>query len=226
MTGANNNLDIYLSATQIIDSDNRDIIEYAEAVVGKAGTDLDKAIKVFYAVRDDIFYDPYNVSINPEKLKGSYTLKRGKGYCVTKAVLLAACGRAVGVPSRLGYADVKNHISTKRLRESMQTEVFYYHGFTEFYLNGRWVKATPAFNLSLCEKFQIKPLEFDGAEDSLFHEYDKRGERHMEYLKYHGHYADLPLQEIIDIYAKHYPMEIYDDGGGIEGDFHDEAEPI
>jgi transglutaminase-like putative cysteine protease len=226
MTNSDENYDIYLAATEFIDCDNKDIIDYAKRAAANASSQVERAIKIFYAVRDEIYYDPYNVSISPHRLKASYTLARKKGYCVTKAILLAACGRAIGIPSRLGYADVKNHISTERLRKSMNSEVFYFHGFAEFYLNKNWVKATPAFNLSLCEKFQIKPLEFNGKDDALFHEYDKKGDRHMEYIRYRGHYADLPLSEIIEAYEKHYPKELFDDTMVSDGDFHDDAKPI
>jgi hypothetical protein len=87
----------------------------------------------------------------------------------------------------------------------MGTDTFYYHGYTELYLRGKWVKATPAFNASLCEKFGVRPLEFDGAADSLFHPYDRQGRRHMEYLRDRGSHADVPAADIQATFARYYP---------------------
>ena len=132
-------------------------------------------------------------------------VKKGSGYCVAKAVLLAAAARQQSIPARLGFADVTNHLSTPKLRQIMKSDIFIYHGYTELFLNENWVKATPAFNLSLCSRFNVKPLEFDGINDSLFHEYDTLGQKHMEYLDDHGHFADLPFDRIFDAYEKQYP---------------------
>lgn len=56
--------------------------------------------------------------------------------------------------------------SPARMREQMKTDVFYWHGYASIYLEGKWVKATPAFNIELCEKF-LRLLEFDGRTDSI-----------------------------------------------------------
>ena len=124
-------------------------------------------------------------------------LRRERDFCIPKAVLLAALARARGIPARLGFADVRNHLATPRLLQAMGTDLFIYHGYTELHLEGKWVKATPAFNLGLCEKAGVKPLEFDGRSDSVFHQYDRSGRRHMEYVRDHGSYADLPYAEIL-----------------------------
>ena len=103
-----------------------------------------------------------------------------------KATLLAAACRAIGIPARVGFADVRNHLSTARMREVMQTDVFYWHGYAVLLLDGAWRKATPAFNRELCERFDLLPLEFDGRADSLYHPFDRQGHRHMEYLADRG----------------------------------------
>ncbi len=195
-----------LQATAFIDSNSAEIINFATTVIGKENHPTQQAIKLYYAVRDGIFYDPYRIQFPPAGMKASTTLKQGYGYCVAKAVLLAAAGRAIGIPSRIGFSDVKNHLSSEKLLQVMQSDVFAWHGYTEFYLNQRWVKATPAFNKSLCDKAGIKPLEFDGINDSIFHEFDTAGNKHMEYLHEHGHFYDLPFQQIITAYKDHYPV--------------------
>lgn len=160
---------------------------------------------LYYAVRDQIRYDPYRVRATIEGLRASTPLQQGFGFCMNKATLLAAVCRACEIPARLGYADVKNHLSTERLRETMKTDVFYYHGYTSIWIDGQWVKATPAFNLSLCEKFGLLPLEFDGLADSINHPFDRQGNRHMEYLHFHGERDDLPIDEIQQMFLLRYP---------------------
>jgi hypothetical protein len=91
------------------------------------------------------------------------------------------------------------------MRALMQTDVFHWHGYTEIYLEARWVKATPAFNRELCERFELRPLEFDGRSDSLYHPYDREGRRHMEYVAQHGSFDDVPLGLITEELARLYP---------------------
>ena len=184
-----------LLPTATIDSNNPAVIAFAERHIG-SGSERERAVNLYYAVRDEIRYDPYSIVLSEQGLSAGRVTETGLGWCVSKAVMLAACCRASGIPARLGFADVRNHLSTERMRAIMQTNEFRWHGYTSILLEGKWVKATPAFNLSLCEKFRIKPLEFDGTEDSIYHPYDLDGREHMEYLRYRGEFMDVPLAEI------------------------------
>jgi transglutaminase-like putative cysteine protease len=214
-------LHVYLRPTYYLDADHAAIRAFAEQAAAEAADATAKAVRLYYAVRDGLLYDPYSIDYRPEACKASAVLARGRGYCVAKACVLAAASRAVGIPTRLGFADVRNHLATERLRRLMGTDIFYYHGYTEFYLDGKWVKATPAFNIELCRKFGVLPLEFDGRSDSLFHPFDAQNRRHMEYINDRGHRADLPYDEIREAMFRYYP-------GGAEaagtGDFDAEAE--
>jgi transglutaminase-like putative cysteine protease len=125
---------------------------------------------------------------------------------VSKAVLLAAACRAVDLPARLGFADVRNHLSTARMRAQMKTDVFYWHGYTSIYLGSRWIKATPAFNIELCERFDLKPLAFDGRNDAIYHPFDLQGHRHMEYLGYRGEFRDVPIDQIRETFRREYTL--------------------
>ncbi|WP_420465529.1 transglutaminase-like domain-containing protein [Panacagrimonas sp.] len=213
-----NDPDAALRSTAFIESDRDDIRAFAASATGAESDPRRRAVRLYYAVRDDIRYDPYLLDLSIDGLKASTVLHSGRGWCVNKAVLLAAACRSMGIPARLGYADVRNHLSTERMRQTMQTDVFYYHGYTAIGLNGHWVKATPAFNLSLCEKFGLKPLEFDGLEDSIYHPYDLAGQRHMEYLQLRGEFDDVPLADIQDAFARHYPHMAKLDQGNFDQD--------
>ena len=203
-----------LTPTPVIDSDHSAVLSFAEAGAGQAANPRERAVSLYYAVRDGIRYDPYSITMTVPGLRASATLAASRGWCVPKAILLAACCRALGIPAKLGFADVKNHLSTERLRRVMGTDIFYWHGYTAIELDGKWVKATPAFNVELCERFRIKPLEFDGIEDSIYHPFDLEGRQHMEYLRFHDEYNDLPLDELIASYAKHYSGALYEEPNG------------
>jgi transglutaminase-like putative cysteine protease len=207
----------YLAATAIIDKGHEAIIAFADRRTGGKKNDLARVIALYYGVRDEVRYDPYTIDLSVPGLKASNTLAAGRGWCVSKGAILAACCRAIGIPARLGYADVRNHLSTARMRESMGTDVFIWHGYTDIWLDGKWVKATPAFNLSLCEKFGLKPLEFDGREDSIFHPFDLEGRQHMEYLNFRGEYADVPFEQMKIDFEEFYPtIEELVDGGDFD----------
>ena len=223
MTSPDPELAAYLRPTPYIDSDHPDVFDYAESVAGGSATDVDKAVALYYSVRDTIRYDPYNVDLRPGAMRASAVLARKYGFCVPKAILLAAAARVEGIPSRLGFADVRNHLTTERLRRLMLTDVFVYHGYVDLFLRGKWVKATPAFNNSLCERFNVPPLEFDGIHDSLLQQVDRAGNRYMEYIRDHGHFADLPLKQMLSAFEEHYPSLMSRGGYVLSGDFPDET---
>lgn len=211
----------HLSPTKSIDSDHPDIASFAQAHA-RGDSARDKAVSLYLAVRDQVRYDPYRIDLSDHGMTASTVLAQGSGWCVPKAVLLAAVARAVGIPARLGFADVKNHLSTEKLRQTMQTDVFVWHGYTELWIDGAWRKATPAFNIELCDKFGLLPLEFDGVHDSLYHAFDRAGRQHMEYVNERGAFDDLPLAQIRAVFAKVYPA--MDAGSPIAGDFAADAE--
>lgn len=214
----------YLRPTFFVDSDALEVIDFTRDAVDGRKTPLEKGVALFYAVRDKIRYDPYKIDLEKqESFKASVVISRGYGYCVAKAIVLAAAARAAGIPGRLGFADVRNHLSTERLRRLMKTDTFIFHGYAEIFLENRWVKATPTFNLSLCNKFGIKPLDFDGRNDSLFHPYDREGKRHMEYIRDHGNFADVPYERIVKYFRKYYPDYFRMGGIAREDDFEREA---
>jgi transglutaminase-like putative cysteine protease len=195
----------FLAPTPFVDSDAPSVAAFAHAACAGETDDRAKAVRLYYAVRDGIVYTPYCDFDAPDTYRASATLARGSGFCVAKAALLAAAARAAGIPARVGFADVRNHLTTPRLRASMGTDVFYYHGYAELHVGGGWVKATPAFDRTLCDRFGVRSLEFDGREDSLFHPYDQAGRRHMEYVADRGAHADVPVADIVTTFRHAYP---------------------
>ena len=193
-----------LQPTALIDSAHPQVRAFAERHARGADA-RERAVALYLAVRDGFRYDPYRIDLSPAGMRASAVIERGHGWCVTKAALLAAACRVAGIPARVGYADVRNHLSTARLREALQTDVFYWHGYTEVQLDGRWIKATPAFNIELTERFGLLPLAWDGREDSIYHPYDRAGHRHMEYLRQRGSFDEVPLAEIVADFERHYP---------------------
>jgi transglutaminase-like putative cysteine protease len=205
MTTERDNLDLYLEPTFVIDSDSGVVKEKATLLTEEYNSQREKAKELFYFVRDKVKYNPYPPH-SVEGYRASKTLQREEGYCVQKAVVLTALARSVDIPARLGFADIRNHLAPKNLIEIMETNMFVYHGYSELWLNNKWIKATPAFNIEMCNKFDLKPVEFDGVTDAVFHEKNKKGELHIEYIKYHGTYADLPFEEIMQAFMDQYPV--------------------
>ena len=195
----------YLEPTPIIDSDNQRVVDFAERVLENTeNTPVAKAVKLYYAVRDQIRYDPYLPFYRPEHYRASNVIRLGRAFCIGKATLLCALARTVTIPSRLGFADVRNHLATRQFLEFLGSDIFVFHGYTEFFLNGRWIKATPAFNVELCRRHDVAPLEFNGLEDSVFHPYSQDKSRFMEYLRDHGTFADVPVERIVAVMKETY----------------------
>jgi len=194
----------FLSPGRYVDSAHPRVVAFAREHA-RGADERGRAVALYYAVRDLVRYNPFLDFSDERVFRASDCLEAGEGFCIGKASLLAASARAAGIAARVGFADVKNHLTTPRLAERMGSDLFVYHGFTELRLEGRWVKATPAFNLELCRKFRVRPLEFDGREDSIFHPFDEDDRRHMEYLRDRGSFADVPVAQIQQVFREVYP---------------------
>jgi transglutaminase-like putative cysteine protease len=195
----------FLEPGVYVDSAHPAVVNFARRNAS-GNSERERAVSLYYAVRDAIRYNPFLDFSKESAYRASACLASGEGFCVGKAALLAACARAEGIAARVGFADVKNHLTTPALRERMGTDLFVYHGYSELLLEGNWVKATPAFNLELCKRFHVKPLDFDGREDSIFHPFDQQDRRHMEYLRDRGTHADVPVAEIMQAFREAYPV--------------------
>lgn len=196
---------LYCAPAEYVDSDHPAIRAYAAEIVSPGTPVLDRVHRFYLAARE-IRYE-YDLDYSdPETYRASSVLGAGRAYCVGKAALFAALCRASGIPARVAFADVTNHLSTPRLRERMGTNYFAWHGFTEVLLDGRWVKASPTFNATLCARFGVAPLEFDGVSDALLQAYDGAGRTFMSYERLHGSFHDVPAKFLIAEMRRLYPM--------------------
>ncbi len=186
----------YLESTFFFDWETPSLRHKIEELTAGLSTPHERAKALFYFVRDAIRYNPYTPKDSPEEFRASKTLARGEGYCVQKAVLLVAMARGAGIPARLGFAIIRNHLMPPKLLEVMGTDIFPWHGYAELHLGKRWIKATPAFDIEMCNKYDILPVEFDGIKDAKFHPRDRHGRPHIEYLLDRGPFEDLPFVEI------------------------------
>ena len=186
--------------TEFFDHTSRTVREFVRRVVPdpRTGTDVERARALYYAVRDGIQYEVYGADLSRRGLRASSIIQRGMGLCVHKAIVYAAATRAAGVPSRLLYADVRNHLASDRLIGLMGGDVFRFHGLNSVFVGGRWVKATPAFSRLMCRLNGIRPVEFDGPSDGVHYLYDRYGRRHLEILQWHGEFDDFPYELVVN----------------------------
>jgi transglutaminase-like putative cysteine protease len=194
----NRNMEQYLRPTYAIDADNERIIDMAAKLTRDCTNNEQRAVNLFYFVRDSIRYNIYMISVFVEDFRASQILKWRKGYCVQKAVLLAALGRAAGVPSRLAFAKIRNHKVPEHIYQMIGTNTFPRHGYNQFFLNGRWLSAAATFDARLCENSRLPTVEFDAGSDAVLPEKDLKGEPYIEYIEKFPPTEDLPFHWIAE----------------------------
>lgn len=179
---------------------------------GQGSNHREVAVSLYYAVRDSIWYDPFNIRFEEHALHPAEVLKNRKGHCVDKAVFYVTVCRGVGIPARIGLARVRNHMGTARLEAILKSDVLNPHGYAEVYINDTWVKCTPAFNKELCSKLYVAPLDFDGVNDSIFQAYDRAAGGFMTYLDDFGTFSHLPVELLRAKMFEEYPHLFHADG--------------
>ena len=200
----------YLCSTRFLDSDSDAVRRFAQQAAGSEASDTGRAVKLFYAVRDGIRYDPFSMRLDPDIYVASHVLAAKSAYCIPKAILLAAAARTLGIACAIGLSDVVNHLTTEKLKAVMGgTTYFMHHGYAVLYLEGQWVKAAPAFNIELCTRFGVLPTEFDGRSDAIFQPYDAHERRHMEYVKDHGMWSEFPYGRVEADFRAFYPLSAF-----------------
>jgi transglutaminase-like putative cysteine protease len=204
-----------LAATPYIDSDHPAVIAFAREAIGDATGARERASRLFAAVRERLRYDPYTITAAPSEYRASTLLMRDRAYCIPKAVLLCAAARAAGIPAWVGFADVKNHLTSEKLQQKLNgRDLYIWHGYTALEIEGKVVKATPAFNAALCARFGVPALDFDGVHDALLQPFDGQGRMYMEYVADRGLFDELPLARILDDFRSFYALtDLHDEPG-------------
>lgn len=171
MYNINNSLELFLQPTRSCDFNNSIIRDKVMEIVEGATTQLDKALKIFYWIRDNIKFGISNVDA-----RASRTLKKGYGECANKTSLHMAFLRAVGIPSRLRVSSA--------LKESLKPLVpnFVYnkisnqasHFWCECFLDNKWISCESLLDKALYEsllkqgkitKEQIPTIDWNGKSD-------------------------------------------------------------
>jgi transglutaminase-like putative cysteine protease len=202
---ATNDQQHYLQSTEFANAAHPDIVAFVSKHIALQERQTAQAIQLYEVIRDGFWYNPHKISLQRQDYVASNFLHRTAGHCIDKANLLVACARVLAIPSRMGFANVTNHIATENIEKVLGTKVLVFHGYAELFLEGKWVKATPAFNKALCEKLGVQVLAFDGKTDSIFQQFTSSGTQFMEYLQDYGTFADIPFEMMIAEWKKYYP---------------------
>ena len=203
----------FLKSTYFIDWDNEKVKNKAKELTSdvedtpdKIKSNIEKSIKLFDFVRDEIKYiaDFKKDSYKKDKFKASVTLENGFGFCIPKSVIMAALSRAIGIPSRLHFVDIENHLTSESFKKRLGSGIFIYHGYAEIFLNGKWVEANVAFDSELCKRKGYPIVYFDGINPGLFAKKDESGKPFIEYIKDRGTNKDVPFLKILKTWAIEY----------------------
>jgi len=186
----------YLRSTFFIDCDSPAVMEKSGELTAGILEVRDRAIHIFNFVRDQIRYNVYSPRPSPEEFKASHVLSRKEGYCVQKAVLLVALARAARIPARLRFAEIRQHLTSGEFLEKRGSNLFPCHGLTDLNIDGRWVRATPTYDVEYCKKVGVMPIAFNGENDALLPLHTLDGRLNVEYIGDRGFFEDLPLDEI------------------------------
>ncbi len=187
----------HLAGSDLFEIDHPRIRQMVEPLVEAATDEADLARRVFELARDSVGYNPYVNFSQREHYRATAILEQGRGYCVQKAVLLVTLARAVGIPARLVFVDMRNHRAPQHLIDILGSNLFTWHSYGRLYVDGQWLDATPAFDRAICEEHDLPLVEFDGRRSAIFPATDHKGRRYVEYIQQHGVYDDVPLDPIM-----------------------------
>jgi len=193
----------FLRSTEIIDYDTKSVGDKARELASGLETDRDKAVALYYFVRDQVRHNAYAPLYDVTLYKASVVLENANGICQQKAVLLSALARAVGIPARIGFVDVHDHQLSETFKQMIGgVNVFPLHGFAELLVDGKWLHVSPAYDIATCKRNGFVPVEFDGLSDAKDSTHTESGEPHMEHIRYHGPYEDFPWDHIQSYYKE------------------------
>ncbi len=195
--------ELFLKPTAFLDY-NHPVFDHFFDSIPSDFSSKEIAVWLYNQIRDGFLYDPYHLNLQSDALQASSIFSKKRAWCVEKSIVLAALARKMNIPSKLGFAIVTNHIGVERLTEYLKRPEIVFHGYVSLFLDGKWVKCTPAFDKRICRISEVEPLEFDAENDSLFQSFVK-DKQFMEYNHFYGEFDDLPIQLMHQEMHSYYP---------------------
>jgi transglutaminase-like putative cysteine protease len=193
----------FLAPSRFVESTHAAIVEHVAFLDLEALAPRARAARLFEHVRSDVRYD-FLAKFGEDDYLASNVLASGRGFCVQKAVLLAALGRAAGIPTAIVLCDMRDHALPERIAQALRTDVMHHHGLNAFHLDGRWVSVDASLDPKFLDRKRLARVAFDGTADALLPKATLDGARAAEYLVFHGRYADLPFAETTQAFLDGY----------------------
>lgn len=128
-----NDLNEYLTASIVIDYENKNIQTVAARLAENAKNDVELAIVVYEFVRDCISHS-FDINSNAVTCEASNVLKHTEGICYAKSHLLAAILRSLRIPTGFCYQ--------KLVLDDSEKSLLTLHGLNAIYLKSleRWIR--------------------------------------------------------------------------------------
>ncbi len=192
-----------LGSTHFIDSGQPRIQETIRRLELKALSPRERAKRLSTFVRDEIAYE-FAIRFTPEEYVASQILQEGKGFCVRKAIVLCARGRAAEIPTAVVLCDLRDFTLSSEVKAALRTDVMYHHGLSALHVDGTWVLVDASLTPELDQRKGYRLVEFDGSRDALLPETTLNGSPHVKYVTFHGLYADLPYEQMMEAFQRGY----------------------
>ena len=192
-----------LAPTRYVESTHPAIVDLVDRLRVRELAPPARAATLFRFVRDEIRYE-FMAKLTPEEYLASHVLQEAKGFCVQKAVLLSALSRAAEVPCAIVLSDLLDHSLSQKIARALGTNVMFHHGLNAFYLDGRWLKVDASLSPDVTTRKGYRVVDFDGTREALLPETTLAGGPHATYERFHGAYAELPFDQMLNAFMSAY----------------------
>ncbi|MCG8338588.1 MAG: transglutaminase-like domain-containing protein [Proteobacteria bacterium] len=177
------------STTAVVEEPGKNLIkETVNKVTNGAQSDVEKAEKIYYFVRDEIKFG----WVYPQEIPAEEVLRNRKGVCMQKANLLVAMAREAGLKARFHFM----HVHKTALEDFVPNFAYkrwvdpFVHTFPEVYLNGKWVSLEATFDKELheiCLKKKCNFGKYPEIAENISIEFSPEGVKaHQQYVQVEG----------------------------------------
>lgn len=167
------NVEEFLKTTKSSDFNKAFVKNKALEIIGDSKSDSEKAISIFNWMKDNIKF-----AISSTDAKASRTLKKGYGECANRTVLHITLLRAVGIPARARYADIKSELLIPIIPAFLFSKLppKLGHIWPECYIDNKWISCETFYDTALYEKMleknmitkdQVPTINWDGKTDLI-----------------------------------------------------------